>query len=93
MQEIMKFTSFTSTTRSRKVAEFYDGNTLLIIDLNQYNNKGKYVTCGRNISSLSDFPVEEEFLIWPGTEFAFVKYEYDVLKKKHIIYLKSSSWD
>lgn len=93
MEEMMKFTSFISTTLSRKVAEFYDGNTLLIIDLNQRDNNHKYITCGRNISSLSDFPEEEEFLIWPGREFAFVKYEYDILNKKHVIYLKSSSWN
>jgi len=93
MEEIMKFTSFTSTTRSRKVAEFYDENTLLIIDLNQRDNNHKHIVCGRNISSLSDFPEEEEFLIWPGREFAFVKYEYDIPKKKHVIYLKSSNWD
>ena len=69
-------------TRSRKVAEFYDGNTLLIIDLNQRDNNHKYIACGRSISSLSDFPEEEEeFLIWPGRDFAFVKYEYDILEK------------
>ena len=88
MQEIMKFTAFTSTTCNRSIAEFYDGNTLLIIDLDQYES----TVCGKNISSVSDFPEEEEFLIWPGRDFAFVKYEYDISKKKHMIYLKSLSW-
>ncbi|CAF3955024.1 unnamed protein product [Rotaria sp. Silwood1] len=93
MEEVMKFTSFISTSRSREVADFYDGNTLLIIDLNLRHKDNERTLCGRDVSSLSDFPEEEEFLIWPGRDFGFVRYEYDIVKKKHVIYLKSLIWD
>ncbi|CAF2937646.1 unnamed protein product [Rotaria sp. Silwood2] len=89
MSDKVKLTSFISTSRSRKVAEFYDGNTLLIIDLNMQSDMFATKSCGANISSLSAFPVEEEFLIWPGTEFHFVKYVYHMAKKKHFIHLKA----
>ncbi|CAF1106900.1 unnamed protein product [Didymodactylos carnosus] len=93
MKPTLQFPSFTSTSRNREKAEQF-GNTLLIIDLNvKYRVAKKYydnVKCGANISHLSDFPNEEEFLIWPGRYFHFVKEEYDNVKKKHVIYLKSS---
>jgi hypothetical protein len=94
-QDYMKgeftFTAFTSTSKNRDVAEFYNGNTLLIIDLAV---KSRWfdgnVHCGVDITSLSQFHQEEEVLIYPSAVFYFVKYEYDSIKKKHIIYLKSS---
>nr|ACD54799.1 NAD(P)(+)-arginine ADP-ribosyltransferase-like protein [Adineta vaga] len=91
MRHFISFTSFTSTSRNRKKAESF-GNTLLIIDLNVKQNlsANKNVFCGVNISELSDFPEEEEFLIWIYALFEFINYEYDPEKKKHIIHLKSS---
>ena len=83
------FTSFTSTSRNRILAESF-GDTLLVIDLNVENTKKyKNVGCGADVSSLSDFPNEEEFLMWPEARFHFVKYEYDTEKEKHVIYLKT----
>ncbi len=81
------FTYFTLTSCKREVAEFYDGNTILIIDLSDGEND---FSCGVNISAVSEFPEEEEFLIWPGKYFNFVEYDYEKEKKKHIIYLKTS---
>ncbi|CAF1172635.1 unnamed protein product [Didymodactylos carnosus] len=90
----IKFTSFTSATKTRGNAEHF-GNTLLIIHLNVEDqfNEAEDVICGADISALSDFPDEEEFLIWPGSDFRFVKEEYDRAKEKYVIYLESSRND
>lgn len=88
----IKFTSFTSSIKSQENAELF-GNTLLIIHLrveDQFGKADEDVICGADISTLSDFPDEEEFLIWPGSDFRFVKEEYDPVKEKHVIYLESS---
>lgn len=84
MKDQIIFRSFTSTTKNRTLAEWY-GNTLLIIDLDL-----KAARCGSSIAHVSNFPEEEEFLIWILTGFDFVKYEYDNENQKHIIFLKSS---
>ena len=92
MNESMTFTAFTSTSRSRAQAEQF-GNTLLIIDLNvkcNIGNQNQNVRCVTNISHLSDFPNEEEVLVWPWRVFHFVKYEFDSGKKKYVVYLKSA---
>ncbi|CAF4056049.1 unnamed protein product [Rotaria sp. Silwood1] len=86
----IRFTSFTSTSRNRKKAEKF-GNTLLIFDLNVYDPVFEWkVPIGMNVLSLSDFPNEEEFTMYTGVLFNFVRYEYDNETKKHIIYLKAS---
>ncbi|CAF5086113.1 unnamed protein product, partial [Rotaria magnacalcarata] len=92
MKEKITFTSFTSTSRNRDLAEIY-GNTLLIIDLNPNLENLSDTTgrrCGIDITHVSQFTEEEEFLIWPNRNFDFVKYEYDRPNKKHIIYLHKS---
>jgi hypothetical protein len=77
----LTFTSFTSTSRNRELAENF-GNTLLIIDLDVKDHhswsRGN-ARCGASISSLSDFPGAQEFLIWTDTQFSFVKHEDDIL--------------
>jgi hypothetical protein len=89
----LTFTSFTSTSRNRELAENF-GNTLLIIDLDVKDHhswsRGN-ARCGASISSLSDFPGAQEFLIWTDTQISFVKHEYDTSKKKYIIYIRSST--
>ena len=89
--ELLHLTSFTSTSSNREKAEQF-GNTILIIDLNVKHVMKYYgkITCGADITNLSDFPDEQEFLIWPGTSFHFVDYEYDSVKEKHLIYLMAS---
>ena len=92
MKETMTFTAFTSTSKSRVQAEQF-GNTLLIIDLNvkcKIGNQNQNVRCATHISHLSDFPNEEEVLVWAWRVFRFIKYEFDSVKKKHIVYLKSA---
>ncbi len=92
MKETMTFTAFTSTSKSRVQAEQF-GNTLLIIDLNvkcKIGNQNQNVRCVTLISHLSDFPNEEEVLVWPWRVFRFIKYEFDSVKKKHVVYLKSA---
>jgi hypothetical protein len=92
MTETMTFAAFTSTSRSRMQAEQF-GNTLLIIDLNvkcNIGNPNQNVRCVTSISHLSDFPDEEEVLVWPWRVFHFVKYEFDSVKNKHVVYLKSA---
>lgn len=86
------FTSFTSASINREKAEQF-GNTLFIMYLDVYQDidMGKdRVPCGACISPMSDFPDEEEFLLWPATAFYTGKYEFDNSKKKHIIYLRST---
>jgi hypothetical protein len=87
MKERIMFTCFTLTSCKREVAELYDGNIILIIDLRDGEND---VSCGANISSISELPDEEEFLIWPGKYFNLVEYDYEKEKNKHIIYLETS---
>jgi hypothetical protein len=55
--ETVTFASFTSTTKSRTVAEMYSRNSFLIIDIRGSPH-------GKDISSLSNFPDEEEYLLW-----------------------------
>jgi hypothetical protein len=89
-RECFKFTSFTSTSINRDLAELF-GNTLFIIDLNAINvYRDDIIRVGADIASMSAIPNEEEFLIWPSTVFKFIKCEFDQVNKKHIIYLKSS---
>ncbi|CAF2976223.1 unnamed protein product [Rotaria sp. Silwood2] len=93
-QEYMKqnviFKSFTSTSGCRDVAQVF-GNTLLIIDLNVKDPEvQENIRRGADISSLSQIPDEQEFLIWPSAEFNFVDYVYDTDDQRHTIYLKSA---
>ncbi|CAF4590994.1 unnamed protein product, partial [Didymodactylos carnosus] len=89
--EDIEFISFTSTSRNRKLAEVF-GNTLLVFDLDVISSfHGTHVKCGKDISFLSRFPEEEEYLMYPGRLFRFVQYEYDSDTMKHIIHLKSSN--
>ena len=88
MKKWIKFTSFTSTSTDREVAELFSGNTLCIIDLAVSSRKIEHkARCGASVSVFSDFPEEKEFVLWPGAKFRFLKYEYDTVKNKHIIYL------
>ena len=89
MKKWIKFTSFTPTSSDREVAELFSGNTLFIIGLavspRIIQHKAR---CGASISIFSDFPEEQEFVLWPGVKFRFVKHEYDTAKNKHTIYLR-----
>ena len=81
--EHRSFLSFTSTSRSREIAEFIDGNVLFIIDIDSYKD-------GRDISPYSQYD-EEEFLLRAGFYFYVNSYEYNEVTGKWIIRLKSAS--
>jgi hypothetical protein len=93
-EEEIQFKAYTSTSKNRTLAEWY-GNTLLIIDLESdvntwVSNYRRH--SGADVSEISYFKEEEEFLIRPGLKFKFVKYEYDKEREKHIIYIKFSKY-
>lgn len=93
INEFLLFKSLTSLTPNRQAAERL-GNTLLIVDSNvNHIDFGDPVRCGMDISKLSHYPNEEEFLMWPATMFRFVKSEFDHEKKKYIVYLKASRYN
>lgn len=86
----IKLVASTSSSKSREYAECF-GNTLLIIQLDgntQPHRIEEDIRCGSDISILSHYPHEQEFLIWPRTNFSFVKEDYDEIKHRHIIYLQ-----
>jgi hypothetical protein len=73
MKGSVKFQAFTSTSRNRNLAEIY-GNTLLIIDMDRRvgdDPSQSRILCGRDVSDISNFPEEEEVLIWPSRRFEF----------------------
>lgn len=83
------FTSFSSTSTNRNIAEMY-GNVLFLFNLNSINYRGKgIIRVGAYVASQSYFPTEDEFLIWPLSIFKLEKYEFDQENRKHLIYLKS----
>ncbi|CAF1023941.1 unnamed protein product [Rotaria magnacalcarata] len=91
---IIEFQAFISTSKNRELAEWF-GDTLLIIDLSpeltswrtRMMNWKRY--SGADISNVSIFPEEEEFLMYPrSAKFKIVRYEYDSNKQKHLIYIK-----
>ncbi|CAF1286460.1 unnamed protein product [Adineta ricciae] len=85
-----RFTSFTSTSVKREVADMF-GNTLLVMDLNTMNIHGdELIDVGTFIGGDSQMPDEEEFLMWPLSTFQVTRYEFDIIEKKHVFYLKSS---
>lgn len=83
-------TAFTSTSINKGKAENF-GNVLFHFNLNVINYRGdEIIRVGAYVAPHSDFPEEEEFLIWPLTIFKFEKYEFDRATRKHLIYLKSA---
>ncbi|CAF3389919.1 unnamed protein product [Rotaria sp. Silwood2] len=83
---IFRWFGFTSTSKSRKVAEFYDTNALMIIRLiKRYPNDGRAV----NIAILSQFPEEQEVLLRAGAQFRVEKVELNEEQKKHLIHIEA----
>jgi hypothetical protein len=72
------FQAFTSCSRNRAIAEKI-GNTLLIM----------IVKCvfAMSLVPFSDYPYEEEVLLFPGVCFTFERVEFDKAQNKHLIYL------
>ncbi|CAF1639669.1 unnamed protein product [Didymodactylos carnosus] len=74
---------FTSTSKSRELAEVF-GNTLLVIDI---QNIKLSTTRAYDIEHISTFPIEQEVLLPAGIAFKTIKTEIDQ-NQKHIIYLQ-----
>lgn len=78
------FTSFTSTSRNRKKAEFMSENVLFIISICGYHD-------GRDISPFSNYD-EEEFLLEPGFSMYISSCKYDENIQKWIIHVLSNQF-
>jgi len=77
---IRSFQAFTSCTRNRSVAEqFRSANVLFIMRVR--------IAFSANLSSLSEYPNEEEELLWPGVCFTIERMEFDNDTNKHLIFL------
>jgi hypothetical protein len=73
------FQAFTSCTRNHSVAEMYSDNVLFIMKTR--------VAFTIDIQPFSNFPDEDEELLFPGVSFTIDRMEYDENKNKHLIYL------
>ncbi|UJR11726.1 hypothetical protein I4U23_015907 [Adineta vaga] len=79
------FPAFTSTSRNQEIADIYDGNMILKIDIiPRYD--------AVDVSSYSKFP-EEEMLLNAYFSFSIQSCTYDIVKERWIIHLQSSSID
>ncbi|CAF4259229.1 unnamed protein product, partial [Adineta steineri] len=72
---------FSSASTKRAIATIYDRNTLFIIAISAQSQH-------LDISSISQFPAEEEVLLGPSTSFQVENVEYDKIDEKYFIYLK-----
>ncbi|CAF1558818.1 unnamed protein product, partial [Adineta steineri] len=77
------WSSYTSTSKDREMAEFR-GNTLFIIEI---TNIKLSVPRAYDVASISHFPSEEEVLLPAGVSFQVISVEQD-LQQKYIIYIK-----
>jgi hypothetical protein len=75
---------FTSTSKERRVAEVYRGNTLFII-----SSKDTWRP-QNDISKLSYYPDEQEVLLSPLYSFTFDRVELDSTSEKYLIYMTTS---
>jgi hypothetical protein len=82
--QVKSWLPFSSASKSRNVADIY-GNTLFILEF-ATDTAPSYP--GRNIESLSYFPLEEEVLLYPGVDFRIEKVvEATMDGEKNVIYL------
>lgn len=72
---------FSSTSKTRTLAEIYSGNTLFIINVPSQSQH-------LDISTVSNFPDEQEVLLGASTSFQTENVTYDEITKKHHIYLR-----
>ena len=81
--QVKSWLSFASTSRDK--AQAFNANTLFII---RFDGESSQRFPGRDISSLSKYPAEEEVLLCPGADFHIEKVEENVgVEKKTIIHL------
>lgn len=78
------WSAFTSTSKRRDVAELFQTNTLLVIDISNFQLG---VVRGSDITHLSKYPDEEEVLIPAGTNFRVTNIEQDA-QQRYIIHIE-----
>jgi hypothetical protein len=83
-----KWLPFVSTSRDRKVAEFFAGNVLYIIKIRSYSSNEDRFT---DLSEISHFPIEQEILLLPGVQFQVNKVSFDNENGLHLVYIKINS--
>ena len=72
---------FSSTSKNCALAECYSGNTLFIINVSSQSQH-------LDISTISNFPIEEEVLLGASTSFQIEDVKLDESAGKYHIYLK-----
>lgn len=85
----INWNSFSSTTKNKQKALSFHGNTLFQIQVPE--DSPWWMECV-DISSLSEYPQEEEILLDCGLGLEINSVEYDPEIKRHIIDLKMGSW-
>jgi hypothetical protein len=83
-----KWLSFASTTSDRLVAEGFAIDVLYIIEMRSYSSNEDRFT---DLSAISHFESEKEFLLLPGVEFQVKKLEFDNENGRHLVYIKINS--
>jgi hypothetical protein len=73
------FQAFTSCSRNRALAELCGGNTLLIMKVTH--------AFTLDLVPFSDYPHEDEELIYPGACFTVERVEFEKVKNMYVIYL------
>ncbi|UJR12473.1 hypothetical protein I4U23_016648 [Adineta vaga] len=79
-----RWAGFSSTSKSRKLVEDLDTNTLFIMKLIKVYSREKKAI---DISDYSQYPEEEEVMLKSAVQFTVDKVDYDDEKKKHYINL------
>ena len=77
---------FSSTTKNKDIALFYDGNTIFQIHIPP--DVAHTETNAVTISSLSEFSTEDEVLLSIGTVIQIKQVQYDTKVNKHVIELE-----
>jgi hypothetical protein len=76
--------SYTSTSKNRHMAEFFEGNTLFIIEI---TNVKLSAIRAYDVINISQFPNEEEVLLPAGISFQVISVEIDP-QQKYVIQIK-----
>ncbi|CAF3275336.1 unnamed protein product [Rotaria socialis] len=81
IRKTKEWLGFSSTSKNRALTEFYGKNTIFIINLPSQ-------TQHLDISTISQFPDEEEVLLGASTSFQIEDVQYDEKTEKNQIYLR-----
>ncbi|CAF0894605.1 unnamed protein product [Adineta steineri] len=83
----IRWLAFTSTSKDRRVAETFNGNTLFIITLQSW-----FLFDARcAVSALSHYPDEQEILLTASYRFRVEKVDHDTTSGKYFIYMRDEN--